>query len=311
MNKKYFKINDTTGLAVILKAGSSTFGKAVVDAYHPDVSGMPISFPDDSLGENRLGWQGVCPRVENPQNSYAAIREPIDRFRSALAQINLTDVDAVLDGLEAGERVNAHLHFQQDKIQDGTKLYKFPSDLEQLASDLGLEYPLPQINEGAVTNPPKPELTSEQEARVVAHYADDIALFDSITEAGQEYIAPPAPATDEAKQAKLKELKATRDSTYQGDLITSDGLPFRAHLEAIIDIQMLIQLLSQQATAEVPNPVYVGYSGSDGIARDITLSQFATALQEGAVRKMTAFATWNAKRALVDAATTAEEIDAI
>jgi hypothetical protein len=302
MNKKHFKINDTTGLAVILKAGSSTFGKAVADAYHPDVAGAPISYPDDGKGANRLGWQGVCPKIENPQNSYAAIREPIDRFRSALAQIQRTDVDAVLDGLEAGEKVNVHFHSQAYKIQDGTKLYKFPTDLEQLASDLGLEYPLPQINEGAVTNPPKPELTSEQEARVAAIYADDIALFNSITEAGTIYSTP---ATDEAKQAKLAELAAARYAEEVGGIVL-DGMPVRTDERT--------RSLLASGMAEVrndPNFTVQNWKLGTGQFIDLDAAQI-TAIYESVEAHIAAvFAKERTLSNQVVAATTQAELDAI
>jgi hypothetical protein len=50
-------------------------------------------------------------------------------------------------------------------------------DIEVAAQAIGLSLPLPTINEASR---PKPELTQDQEARVLAYYAEDKALYDSI-----------------------------------------------------------------------------------------------------------------------------------
>jgi len=73
--------------------------------------------------------------------------------------------------------------------------------LDVAATFIGLSLPLPTINEARGE---KPTLTSEQEARVLAYYAADKALYDSLT-AGEGAVVPPAsePQPQPAPQALL------------------------------------------------------------------------------------------------------------
>ena len=111
----------------------------------------------------------------------APIRDAVERFKSAVYQVNKGDqiitVDEILDGLEAGTYRNQHFQSQTDILKgcDGcksVKLYRFPEDFKQMLSDAGLDL----ISEHRNKSTDKPELTEEQETRVRALYADDIAL---------------------------------------------------------------------------------------------------------------------------------------
>ena len=57
----------------------------------------------------------------------------------------------------------------------------------------------------------KPTPTPEQVARIQAIYADDITLFESIAEAGQTWIAPPAPTEPLDLEAVKASLRPERD----------------------------------------------------------------------------------------------------
>jgi hypothetical protein len=184
---RYFKINKDTGIAIIYKSGSSSIAKAVIDAYYPQIANATFHFPPDGQGINRPGWQGICPKIKDPEISYAAIREPVERFLSALAQIGETDINEVLTKLENDDFYNPHLWKQSRGLREKTKLYKFPQQLEEFANDTGLSYPLPEINDGDGHNPPKLELTQEQEDRVKEIYKEDILLYNYISVAGTEW----------------------------------------------------------------------------------------------------------------------------
>jgi hypothetical protein len=186
-NTRYFKIDRETGIAIIYKSGSSSIAKAVVDTYYPKLSNANFHFPPDGHGINRPGWQGICPKITDPRTSYAAIREPVDRFLSAFAQIGENDINKVLTRLENDDFYNPHLWKQSQGLKEKTKLYKFPHQLEEFADDTGLSYPLPEINDGDSHNPPKPELTQEQEDRVKEIYKEDILLYNYISVAGIEW----------------------------------------------------------------------------------------------------------------------------
>jgi hypothetical protein len=109
------------------------------------------------------------------------IRDPFERFRSAVWQVNrgsqVIAINEILDGLEAGTYFNQHFQSQSDILKgcdgcESVKLYRFPEDFQQMLTDGGLD-PLSQHRNKSTD---KPELTEEQETRVRALYADDIAL---------------------------------------------------------------------------------------------------------------------------------------
>jgi hypothetical protein len=117
----------------------------------------------------------------------------VERFRSACAETD-RKVEEILSKIESGEPYNNHFWPTSRLLINGIKLYRFEADLDRVALELGLQLPLPVI----ATNGTKPNLTSKQIARVQAIYADDIALYNSITEAGQVWEAPepkPEPIT--------------------------------------------------------------------------------------------------------------------
>jgi len=100
------------------------------------------------------------------------------------------------------------------------------------------------------------------------------------------------------KAKKIKQIADFCNAEYMSDLVTSDDIPFRTHLEAIIDVNTLIEMLA-------PEQTFIGYKCADGIFRDITREQFETALNEGIARKVAAFTK---RKILVEAVENANSI---
>ena len=120
-------------------------------------------------------------RNHDNKPALAPIRDAVERFKSAVYQVNKGDqsitVDEILDGLEAGTYRNQHFQSQTDILKgcegcESVKLYRFPEDFQQMLIDGGLE----PLSEHRNKSTDKPELTEEQKARVRALYADDITL---------------------------------------------------------------------------------------------------------------------------------------
>ena len=223
------------------KVGSSTLARAIVRAFYPEVEGkiQKAAYPAGKNPDNSQ-WQSLCPNTETPERPVILlVRDPALRFRSAMAQFRLTDVDAAMDSLENGTPIplaravrplHENVHFQrQSALAAGTtKLYRFPDDLDAAAVEIGLSLPLPIINEATDE---KPALTPEQEERVRSYYAADVALYESITRPGQQYTAPAAPETPEALVAAKVAKIARIEAAYVTDLaegITVDGITLAA-----------------------------------------------------------------------------------
>ena len=183
----YF-ITPNYSVAFNAKVASSTLARAVISAFHPATEAMiqGAAYPAH-LGPDGVRWQGACPKEREPSKPVVLIvREPVARFRTAMAQVGLADVDAALAALEQDGSVQSprrprplrqdvHFRHQHEKLHGGTAFRL--EDLDEAATFIGLSLPLPTINEASR---PKPDLTPEQEARVLAYYAADAALYASL-----------------------------------------------------------------------------------------------------------------------------------
>jgi hypothetical protein len=183
----YF-ITPNHSVAFNAKAASSTLARAIIAAHHPEQEHLiqTAAYPEGKGPDvSQVHW--LCPKEREPSKPIVLIvREPVARFRAAMAQVGLTDVDAALDALEQdGEiqfprrsrklRADSHFRNQHELLRGGTA-YRL-EDLDEAATFIGLTLPLPTINEASR---PKPDLTPEQEARVLAYYAADAALYASL-----------------------------------------------------------------------------------------------------------------------------------
>lgn len=184
--RKYFIAGDKL-LAFNAKCCTTSLVRQVIKTYHPEAEEIisNASYPEgitvDTAQHHR--W---CPARINPDRPViVVIRDPVERFRSAMAQVGLTDADAILQEFqdEAGNvtgrngvKISGNIHFLKQTRFEGDITYYRMDNVNAAAAALGLETPLPHANEAAE----KPTLTAEQEAAVRAWYAEDQALWDSL-----------------------------------------------------------------------------------------------------------------------------------
>lgn len=171
------------------KVASSSISRAIIRDFWPtEEQRIQTAAYPAGKGPDTIQVHFLCPKEREATKPIVLIvREPIARFRSAMAQMTLTDVEAVLTALETRAEVqmprrlivladNEHFKLQCELAQPSARVFRL-EDLDLAATYIGLTLPLPVINE-AVRE--KPTLTSEQEARVLAYYAQDKALYDAI-----------------------------------------------------------------------------------------------------------------------------------
>lgn len=189
MQQRYFVCGDKL-MALNAKVATSTFARAIIQRYYPDIEAMITSaaYPEGENADNRQ-WQNIVPYRINPDRPVVClVREPVERFRAAMAQVGLEDVDATLAelvseagqyGVRRGIKLVANVHFvpQSRVAGDAVQYFRFPDQIDAAAAALDLPTPLPVINE---SNGVKPTLTPEQEQQVRAFYADDVALWNSL-----------------------------------------------------------------------------------------------------------------------------------
>jgi hypothetical protein len=178
-------------LVMNAKVGSSSLARAVIAAHHPSIEHMLVTaaYPPGRSHANGQ-WQTFIPYKTRPHGEVVCmVRDPVERFRSAMAQVMLTDVAATLDELENENRThpeyrgrqllteNVHFLPQTPVLGAPVHYLRFPDQLNVAADILELAWPLPVINEQSQE---KPVLTHEQVVRVREFYAADVAVYGSL-----------------------------------------------------------------------------------------------------------------------------------
>jgi hypothetical protein len=189
MQQRYFICGDKL-MALNAKAATSTFARAIIKKYHKDIDAEITSaaYPDNQTADDKQ-WQMIVPYRINPDRPVVClVRDPVDRFRAAMAQCGLSEVDATIAelhaeagtyGLQQNVKLVANVHFvPQSRIAgDPIHYFRFPDQIDTAAEFLGLDLPLITINEGTGV---KPEVTEAQAEAIRAFYADDVALWNSL-----------------------------------------------------------------------------------------------------------------------------------
>ena len=155
--------NPTTGAALLLtpRTGSHSLATAAMQAWWPEAVIDESSHPAVSL-PSQENWDGISADVA------VIVRNPVERFRSICAHRPECTVDEHLDNLTYGPLPAGPF----------ARVFRFEDGLDAAAAYLGLPVPLPQLDATDEAN--KPQLTTEQEARVREIYAKDIALWESL-----------------------------------------------------------------------------------------------------------------------------------
>lgn len=178
MSNNIYFLTPQYNIAVNLKVGTSSIGRAVINRFFPHIEAEIAKIklqPRQTVDSIRV--KSLCPTTENPQHRIVLlVRDPIERFRSSMAHARGLTVDRVLDDLEAGIMVDPHFE-KQSKFNVGqVQSFKFPDDLELFAKTVGLQYPLPVVGRSV----DKPMLSDDQIYRVSEFYKEDFSLFSSI-----------------------------------------------------------------------------------------------------------------------------------
>lgn len=156
---KYY-ITPTHCIAQNHKVASSSVAAAIAEKFYPDIFSSVTLMP--------VQYRFLIPTTEKPDKPVAIlIREPIERFKTAVATVGCT-VD------EAFERMN-DVHFvpQSSYVNKDSTVYLFPRDIDKFCADVGLDK-IPYLNEAQNE---MPELTDDQLVKVKEYYKHDIELF--------------------------------------------------------------------------------------------------------------------------------------
>jgi len=174
----WFKNNK--GVALVTRSGSHSLFKSILSKYYPN---LPQDEKDRPFVIENDRWHPVMNLEDILDLSSSDIsdlefavmvRNPVERFQSSCARLGMTPTEVLDNHMD-----NVHVWTLKSMgLLDApkAKYFLFESQLEDCATYLGLDLPLPGLN----GEPNKPELTSEELSRVQAHFADDIALYERL-----------------------------------------------------------------------------------------------------------------------------------
>lgn len=170
------------GVALVTRSGSHSLFKSILTKYYPN---LPQDEKDRPFLSENDRWHPVM-NLENILDMSSSdvsalefavvVRNPIERFRSSCARLGMTATEVLDNHLD-----NVHVWTLKSMgLLDApkAKYFLFENELEACGSYLGLDLPLPELNGESDEN--KPELTAEELARVQAHFADDISLYERL-----------------------------------------------------------------------------------------------------------------------------------
>lgn len=184
--KNYFIAGDHL-LAFNAKCCTSSLVREIIRTYHPESEAIITAahYPEGMSVETAQHHRWCPARINPDRPVIVVVRDPVERFRSAMAQVGLADADAILQELvdEAGNVVgrnqmpiSGNIHFFKQDRFEGDITYYPVTQVDEAAAALGLATPLPVINEAGE----KPTLTAAQEQAVRDWYAEDQALWEAL-----------------------------------------------------------------------------------------------------------------------------------
>ena len=185
--KNYF-IAGKRLLAFNAKCGTSALVREIVRTYYPETEAIiqGASYPDGKNADTTQHHQWLPGRMNPDRPVVQVVRDPVERFRSAMFQVGLSDATAVLDELRDergnvgkgshGVTLSENIHFLPQSRFTGDITFFPLRRIEDAAAALGLRTPLLRLNESQR----KPELTADQVDRVRAWYAADVELWDRV-----------------------------------------------------------------------------------------------------------------------------------
>lgn len=159
--KTFYKVPNGESFAFVARAGSTALACGVQSAYsdwHGD------HYCDDDL----------------PRNCVVVVREPVSRFCSLLWAMNTTADEAIYRMQDSprfpcGRGFTQHFRPVATIVQDDSQVFRF------FDPEIWTALNLPPYTEVVSNSPHHPDLTPEQEEKVRHIYADDIALWESLS----------------------------------------------------------------------------------------------------------------------------------
>jgi hypothetical protein len=164
MLKRYFIVGDKL-MCFIPRTASTALLSLIEDKYYPQLKNIKDITPHFKI-----------PSIidDGKHELVSVIRNPIDRFVSGCARKNWTIEEGITELKK--EVPDFHIRPQYTFLSENreTKLFKFPEQIDELASYLGLPIPVPKINVSSSKSTPN----TRQLEWLTDYYKKDFELFN-------------------------------------------------------------------------------------------------------------------------------------
>lgn len=172
----YFILPNNHSLACIKRATTSPLTTTIASTLFPGISSEPGTHIST-----------VIPLSNEPVGAvHAVIRNPIDRFKSVYARKFIPNQEATVDEtisfLQTTEKNSLSLFLRPQSVLIGlsanVNFYDYSKGFNEVATALELPTPITLQED---TESTLPELTQDQIDKLNEIYADDVALYSSIS----------------------------------------------------------------------------------------------------------------------------------
>ena len=153
-------------VAVNHKVASTAIAEAIAKTFYSERL-------RDREVNNPFTYRGLVEQTHDPKGMpiFLLVREPVDRFLSAMAMFNRRDVTETLMDID----LMSDVHFSEQSDFHFDKAFRFPEHLSVFCEEIGIKN-LPVTNIGKE----KSNLSQSERGAVCDKYAQDCVLYNSL-----------------------------------------------------------------------------------------------------------------------------------
>lgn len=173
------------------KVGISSFARAIITKYFPEHEPQVKRLLEENIeNHHRHFYFNLVKKVTTAYKPVILlVREPVDRFLSAMNFLQMKNVEDALIALEEKSRIkipsiskpiylyqDVHFRKQVTYLSYENYLFRFPEHNQEAAKLIGLQE-IPKLNS---SREPKLKIDENQRQRILNFYRKDVQLYDEI-----------------------------------------------------------------------------------------------------------------------------------
>lgn len=173
------------------KVGISSFARAIITKYFPEHESYVKQLLDENIeNHHRHLYFNLVKKVATAYKPVILmVRNPIDRFISAMNYLQVENIEDALNALENKNKIkipicskpiylyqDVHFRKQITYLSHENYLFRFPEHINEAAQLINIQS-IPKLNSSRTL---KKELNENQKNRILQYYQKDLQLYQSI-----------------------------------------------------------------------------------------------------------------------------------